>query len=60
MCLLFCNVDENGKIIESICGERVIPMKQYQYFFYLNDDIETVNKNTPNYRVVNGQLTLEG
>jgi hypothetical protein len=59
MCLLFCNVDEYGKIIESICGERVIPTKQYQYFFYLNADIETVMKNIPNYRVVNGQLILE-
>jgi hypothetical protein len=59
MCLLFCDVDADGKITESLSGDRVIPMKQYDYFFYLIDDVETVNQNIPNYRVVNGQLTLE-
>lgn len=58
--LLFCDVDENGKITESIVGERIIPMRQYDYFFYLNEDVETVSQNIPNYRVVNGQLKLEG
>jgi hypothetical protein len=60
MCLLFCDVDENGKIIDSLLGDRIIPMKQYDYFFYLMDDIEFVAQNIANYRVVNGQLTLEG
>lgn len=59
MSLLFCNVDENGKITDSLFGERVIPMKQYDYFFFLTEDVETVADNIPNYRVVNGQLTLE-
>lgn len=58
--LLFCDVDENGKIIESIAGERIMPSKQYDYFFYIiGSDIETITQNIPNYRVVNGQLTLE-
>jgi hypothetical protein len=57
--LLFCDVDQEGKITESIQGEKIIPMKQYDYFFYLMDDVETVASNIPNYRVVNGQLTLE-
>jgi hypothetical protein len=60
MCLLFCDVDGEGKIIDSLIGERIIPMKQYDYFFYLMDDVETVASNIPNYRIVNGQLTLEG
>jgi hypothetical protein len=57
--LLFCDVDENGKIIESLVGQRVIPMKQWGHFFYLMDETETVVNNIPNYRVVNGQLILE-
>lgn len=59
MCLLFCDTDEEGKIIDSLIGEKVIPMKQYDHFFYLTLDVETVVSNIPNYRVVNGQLTLE-
>lgn len=58
MCLLFCDVDEDGKIVDSLLGDRIIPMKQYDYFFYLTDDVETVAQNIPNYRVINGQLTL--
>lgn len=58
--LLFCDVDENGKILESYIGERIIPMKQYDHFFFLNEDEETVVSNIANYRVINGQLTLEG
>ncbi|PFN77600.1 hypothetical protein COJ85_32035 [Bacillus sp. AFS076308] len=60
MCLLFCDVDENGKITESILGERVIPMKQYQYFFFLMEDVETISQNIPNYKVIDGQLKFEG
>lgn len=60
MCLLFCDVDEQGKIIDSLLGDRVIPLKQYDHFFYLQVDVNIVTQNIPNYRVVNGQLTLEG
>ncbi|MDQ1003956.1 hypothetical protein QFZ28_004356 [Neobacillus niacini] len=60
MCLLFCDVDENGKIVDSIMGERVIPMRQYHHFFFLAETSEIVAQNILNYRVVNGQLTLEG
>lgn len=56
---LHCDIDEEGYIIASLSGERVIPMKQYHYFFYLSDvDIEEVNENIPRYRVINGKLTL--
>lgn len=57
--LFFCDVDEEGEIVDSLIGARVIPMKQYDFFFYLMDDYETVISNVPNYRVVNGQLVLE-
>ena len=56
--LLFCDVDENGKIIESLVGQRIIPMRQYQYFFYLMEPVDTVVSNIPNYRIIDGQLTL--
>ena len=56
--LLFCNVDADGVLTESIFGERVIPMQQYDYFFYLADkDEETVTAELPNYRVINRELT---
>lgn len=60
MCLLFCNVDANGKITESIQGKKIIPSKQYDYFFFLMNDAETVNQNIDKYKVINGQLILEG
>ena len=56
--LVFCDVDENGKIIESYIGDRIIPMKQYDYFFYLLEDQNYIVENIPNYRVVDGKLTL--
>jgi hypothetical protein len=59
MCLLFCDVDEDGKIVDSLAGDRVIPMKQYEHFFYLTEDVDTVVSNIPNYRIITGQLTLE-
>lgn len=56
--LLFCDVDENGKLVECFVGERIIPMKQYDYFFFLTEDVEVVGQNIPNYRVVDGKLSL--
>ncbi|WP_141431894.1 hypothetical protein [Bacillus sp. 03113] len=56
--LLFCDVDGNGKITESIVGARVVPMKQYDYFFYIADkDAGTVVQGIPDYRIVDGELT---
>jgi hypothetical protein len=55
--LLFCNIDGSGKIIDSLLGDRVIPTKQYDYFFYIaGKDTETVLNELPNYSVVNGEL----
>jgi len=56
---LYCNVDGTGAIVESLLGARVIPDRQFDYFFYLtNADIETVTLNIPRYRVVNRELVL--
>lgn len=59
MTLLFCDVGEDGKITESIQGERIIPGKQYHHFYYLTENSVTVTENIPYYKIVNGQLTLE-
>jgi hypothetical protein len=57
--LLFCNVDADGVITESLFGARVIPMQQYDYFFYIADKDEAmVAEELPKYRVVDRQLVL--
>lgn len=35
--LVYCNVDEDGEIVEAILGPSIIPDKQYDYFFYSSD-----------------------
>lgn len=35
--LIYGNVDENGEFTEVILGERILPSKQYDYFFYVHD-----------------------
>lgn len=52
--LLFCDVDGNGDIISWLHGKNVIPERQYQYFFYLLEEIEVEN-----YLVINDQLVLK-
>lgn len=44
--LLFCNVDENGNIIDSFSGVNIIPSKQYEYFFLTQDKgvVEDISK----------------
>ena len=41
--IIFCNTDEEGNITESLKGERVVPNRQYDHFFYMQDDIEVSN-----------------
>jgi hypothetical protein len=57
--LLYCDVDEEGKIIKSLIGEKIIPMRQYNRFFYLLENEETVLKSISKYRIINGELVLE-
>jgi hypothetical protein len=49
--LVFCDTDENGTITTYLAGYNVIPSKQYDYFFYLSNEIDASE-----YKVVNGQL----
>jgi len=57
--LLYCNVNEDGKITDSAVGERVIPQQPFEYEFPIeNINPEEVLRNIPRYRVINGELTL--
>lgn len=42
--LLFCNTDEEGNVTDALQGERVVPAKQYDHFFYMQEDIEDVSQ----------------
>lgn len=54
MISLYVNVNENGTIIESLSGSSVIPSKQYDFFFYVFEDVAS---NISKYKVVlNGML----
>ncbi|WP_332632037.1 hypothetical protein [Halalkalibacter flavus] len=58
--LFYCDVDEEGNIIESIAGELkrpVIPEKQWDEFFLL--DSWDIPNNIQNYKVVDRQLVLK-
>lgn len=57
--LLFCDVNSEGRITESFAGVRIVPSKQYDHFFYLNEDVEVVTQNIPNYQVIDGNLVLK-
>lgn len=35
--LVFCDVDETGRIIDALVGATVIPSRQYDFFFFTND-----------------------
>ncbi len=36
--LVFCDVNQQGNIIESLIGKHVIPDRQYDCFFYTMDE----------------------
>jgi hypothetical protein len=42
--LLFCDVDEEGNIIEALFGATIIPSRQYDYFFYLKEKFEDISE----------------
>lgn len=52
--LLFCDVDENGNIISSLHGKNIVPTRQYQYFFYLTEEIDVSE-----YKIENDELVLK-
>ena len=49
--LVFANVDENGNITEALAGFNVVPDRQYQYFFYLTEEIDVTK-----YKIIEHQL----
>jgi hypothetical protein len=54
MFLVYADTDEEGNITEALAGPRVIPDKQYQYFFFLTSEIDLFD-----YKIINGKLTLK-
>lgn len=54
MYLIYADADGLGNITEALAGPRVIPDKQYQYFFYLEQAI-----NLFDYQIVNDELVLK-
>ncbi|MCL9637714.1 hypothetical protein L2095_23500 [Bacillus zanthoxyli] len=55
---LYCDIDETGKIIRLLSGERVVPTSQFQYFFMITRKTEL---NLDKFYVENGELKqIEG
>ncbi|MCT9852837.1 hypothetical protein P2R64_20840 [Priestia megaterium] len=55
---LYCDVDETGKIIRLLSGERVVPTSQFKYFFMIN---RTIELNLDKFYVENSELKqIEG
>jgi hypothetical protein len=52
--LVFCDADENGNITGFVAGPKVIPDRQYEYFFFLMDAVDPSE-----YKVSNGELVLK-
>jgi len=52
--LVFCNVSETGQFLEAEIGRRIIPEKQYQYFF-VTDDID-ITMTPELFKVEDGKL----
>lgn len=48
---MYVNVSEDGEIIEGLTGVNVIPDRQYDFFFYLDEKIDLLK-----YKVEDGQL----
>jgi hypothetical protein len=57
MIQLYCDVDEQGNIVTSLAGEMIIPDRQYDEFFML-DDWNTI-ENLHLYKVENSELVLK-
>jgi hypothetical protein len=54
--LVFADVDDNGEFVEVAMGPRIIPNRQYQYFFYVD---RYVQDSIENYKVVSGELVVK-
>jgi hypothetical protein len=54
--LIFADTLDNGEFLEVIMGQRIIPGRQYQHFFYVD---RYVQDSIENYKVVNGELVAK-
>lgn len=43
MIQIYCDVDEVGNITDVLMGERIIPDRQYAYFFLVDQEIGVAN-----------------
>ncbi|NJP37202.1 hypothetical protein [Alkalicoccus luteus] len=51
---IYCDVDENGDITESVSGQRIVPDRQYDYFFMVED--QEIPNHIEDYKVEDRQL----
>lgn len=50
--LVFCNTNEQGEITGSLQGERVLPDRQFDFFFYLDKQADAeIIANLDDYKV---------
>jgi hypothetical protein len=49
--LVFCDADEEGQITAYVAGQYIMPDRQYQYFYYLNESIDVSE-----YKIVDNKL----
>jgi hypothetical protein len=55
--LLFCDVDAEGNITSFVAGQYVIPSRQFDYFFYLVNEVGiAIVEDLSSYKIVDGQL----
>jgi hypothetical protein len=53
--LVFCDADAGGNITGFVAGAKVIPDRQYEYFFFLAEAIDPSE-----YRIENSILVAKG
>lgn len=56
--LIYCDVDEQGNIIDAFYGTNIIPSRQYDYYFFTED--KDIANNLMKYyvNIETRQLTL--
>lgn len=47
--IIFADINEEGDIKDALVGKRILPDRQYDYFFYVEQE---VSENIDDYKVV--------
>jgi hypothetical protein len=55
--LIYCDSDLEGKIKECLIGKNVIPSRQFDHFFFIEDG--DTFQDIDDYKVENGKLVLK-